>query len=150
MHSNRTFDNFDRAVTSWCASNRAQTLSSAWRRHSSLSHDNDFTPATISLKKVRLETNSTVVWLYAVSVSLLLPDVGFGTVSQKLCHIQQKKLSVLLYQIHYGNRVDDGSLEKIKHLWYTVLIIKASKTRSVTYFNPKLRLLPFLKNNFLK
>jgi len=29
----------------------------------------------------RLETNSTVMWLYAGGVSLILPDVQFGTVS---------------------------------------------------------------------
>ena len=29
----------------------------------------------------RLETNSTVVWLYAGRVSLILPDVRFGAVS---------------------------------------------------------------------
>ena len=32
--------------------------------------------------KFRLETNSTVVWLYAGGVSLILPDVCFGMVSQ--------------------------------------------------------------------
>ena len=34
--------------------------------------------------KFRLETNSTVVWLYAGGVSLILPDVQFGT---RLGHI---------------------------------------------------------------
>jgi len=34
-----------------------------------------------SKPKFRLETNSTVVWLYAGGVSLILPDVQFGTVS---------------------------------------------------------------------
>ena len=32
--------------------------------------------------KFRLETTSTVVWLYTGGVSLILPDVQFGTVSQ--------------------------------------------------------------------
>ena len=31
--------------------------------------------------KFRLATNSTVVWLYPGGVSLILPDVRFGTVS---------------------------------------------------------------------
>jgi len=35
----------------------------------------------VSKPKFRLETNSTVVWLYAGGVSLILPDVRFGTVS---------------------------------------------------------------------
>jgi len=35
----------------------------------------------ISRPKFRLETNSTVVWLYAGGVSLILSDVRFGTVS---------------------------------------------------------------------
>ena len=37
----------------------------------------------VSRPKFRLETNSTVVWLYAGGVSLILcaPDVQFGTVS---------------------------------------------------------------------
>jgi len=35
----------------------------------------------VSKPKFRLETNSTVVWLYAGGVSLILPDVWFGTVS---------------------------------------------------------------------
>ena len=35
----------------------------------------------VSIPKFRLETNSTVVWLYAGGVSLILPDVRFGTVS---------------------------------------------------------------------
>jgi len=34
-----------------------------------------------SRPKFRLETNSTVVWLYVGGVSLILPDVRFGTVS---------------------------------------------------------------------
>ena len=32
--------------------------------------------------KFRLKTNSTVAWLYAGGVSLILPDVQFGAVSQ--------------------------------------------------------------------
>ena len=35
----------------------------------------------VSRPKFRLETNSTVVWLYVGGVSLILPDVRFGTVS---------------------------------------------------------------------
>ena len=35
----------------------------------------------VSRLKFRLETNSTVVWLYAGCVSLILPDVWFETVS---------------------------------------------------------------------
>ena len=35
----------------------------------------------VSRPKFRLETNSTVVWLYAGGVSLILPDERFGTVS---------------------------------------------------------------------
>ena len=35
----------------------------------------------VSRPKFRLETNSTVVWLYTGGVSLILPDVRFGTVS---------------------------------------------------------------------
>ena len=35
----------------------------------------------VSGPKFRLETNSTVLWLCAGSVSLILPDVWFGTVS---------------------------------------------------------------------
>ena len=35
----------------------------------------------VSRPKFRLETNSAVVWLYAGGVSLILPDVRFGTVS---------------------------------------------------------------------
>ena len=35
----------------------------------------------VSKPNLRLETNSTVVWLYAGGVSLILPDVQFGTVS---------------------------------------------------------------------
>ena len=35
----------------------------------------------VSRPKFRLETNSTVVWLYAGGASLILPDVRFGTVS---------------------------------------------------------------------
>ena len=35
----------------------------------------------VSIPKFRLETNSTVVWLYAGGVSLISPDVRFGTVS---------------------------------------------------------------------
>jgi len=35
----------------------------------------------VSRPKFRLETNSTVVWLYAGDVSLILPDVQFGMVS---------------------------------------------------------------------
>ena len=35
----------------------------------------------VSRPKFRLETNSTVVWLYAGGVGLILPDVRFGTVS---------------------------------------------------------------------
>ena len=35
----------------------------------------------ISRPKFRLETNSTMVWLHADGVSLILPDVRFGTVS---------------------------------------------------------------------
>ena len=34
--------------------------------------------------KYMLETSTTVVWLYAGGVSLILPDVQFGTVSQNL------------------------------------------------------------------
>ena len=37
--------------------------------------------AQVSRSKFRLETNSTVVWLYVGGVSLILPDVRFGTVS---------------------------------------------------------------------
>ena len=36
----------------------------------------------IIVNSTLLETNSTVVWLYAGSVSLILPDVWFGLVSQ--------------------------------------------------------------------
>ena len=36
--------------------------------------------------KFRLETNSTVVWLYAGGVDLILPDVQFGTVSRDWGH----------------------------------------------------------------
>jgi len=36
----------------------------------------------ISRSKFRLETNNTVVWLYAGGISLILPDVQFGMVSQ--------------------------------------------------------------------
>ena len=38
--------------------------------------------------KFRLETNSTVVWLYSGGVSLILPDVWFGTdwVTNELIH----------------------------------------------------------------
>ena len=32
--------------------------------------------------KFRLETNSAMMWLYAGGVSLILPDVRFGVVSQ--------------------------------------------------------------------
>ena len=35
----------------------------------------------VSRPKFRLETNSTVVWLYVGGVSLILPDVRFGTVA---------------------------------------------------------------------
>ena len=35
----------------------------------------------ISRPKFRVETNSTVVWLYVGGVSLILPDVRLGTVS---------------------------------------------------------------------
>ena len=37
--------------------------------------------ARVSRPEFRLETNNTVVWLYAGGVSLILPDVQFGTVS---------------------------------------------------------------------
>ena len=40
----------------------------------------------VSRPRFRLETNSTVVWLYAGGVSLILPDVRFGIVS-RLSHI---------------------------------------------------------------
>jgi len=35
----------------------------------------------VSRPKFRPETNNTVVWLFAGGVSLILPDVRFGTVS---------------------------------------------------------------------
>jgi len=35
----------------------------------------------VSTPKCRLETNSTLVWLYAGGVSLILPGVRFGMVS---------------------------------------------------------------------
>jgi len=35
----------------------------------------------VSGPKFKLETNSTVMWLYAGGLSLILPDVRFGTVS---------------------------------------------------------------------
>ena len=35
----------------------------------------------VSRPNFRLETNSTVVWLYAGGVSFILPDVRFGMVS---------------------------------------------------------------------
>jgi len=37
--------------------------------------------ASISRPKFRLETNSTVVWLYAGGVGFILPDVRFEMVS---------------------------------------------------------------------
>ena len=37
--------------------------------------------ASINRPKFRLETNSTVPWLYTSDVSSILPDVRFGTVS---------------------------------------------------------------------
>ena len=40
----------------------------------------------VSRPKFRLETNSTVVWLYAGGVSLIVPDMQFGTVSPHMYH----------------------------------------------------------------
>ena len=65
-------------VASW---DTCQSLKPLW----SLTYHCEFTPATISLGlKFRLETNSTLVWLYAGGVSLILPDVQFGMVFSRL------------------------------------------------------------------
>ena len=73
----------------WTAKTRSNT-GYCQRRHSSVPETaigglhitaNSLLPQ-VGWLKFKLETNSTVVWLYACGVSLILPDVQFGSVSQ--------------------------------------------------------------------
>jgi len=88
------------AKTSSNTGQQAQALASAWSHHLSLSHHHEFTPARVSRPKFRLKTYSTVVWLCAGGVSLILPDVRFGTISPDWVTYDpyrlQSKLSLIL------------------------------------------------------
>ena len=66
----------------------AQTLASARNRHQAFQFAMKPPLLELVLSSLTLETNSTVVWQSAGGISLILPDVQFGSLFQALSQME--------------------------------------------------------------
>ena len=77
-----------------------------------------------------LETNSTVVWLYASGISLILPDAWFGMVSQDwVTNVNNLYFKIFITQRNQW-RSSGGAVDGIEEMYYDICQCKCWATVS--------------------
>jgi len=83
--------------------------------------------------KFRLETNSTVVWLYSGGVSLILPDVRFGTdwVTNELIHRHAHTHAHIRTHTH---TLTSSSNNMLTWLWsFSTRLVQSCTCKAISY-----------------